>query len=127
MRVPLGTLTPGTQRLTPPLAAPLFYLLSVPAVSDLRSVPYRFREDKTQATAYPYPKVPFSVVNCRGRMKKVAPPQPTRHTISGCRLGVETGINQGKVTALHQPRVNENSRSGRNVRESLPHTPYPNE
>lgn len=55
-------------------------------------------------------------------MKKVAPPQATRHTISGCRLDVEMGLDQGKVTALNRPGVNENSSSGRNVRESLPPT-----
>lgn len=51
-------------------------------------------------------------------MKKVAPPQATRHTISGCRLDVEMELDQGKVTALNRPGVNENTSSGRNVRVS---------
>lgn len=55
-------------------------------------------------------------------MKKVAPPQPTRHTIPGCRLDVEMGLDQGKVTALLRPGLTRILAPGER-RENLPHLP----
>lgn len=115
MRVPLGTLTPGTLRLTPPLAAPLSSFCSF-SECDLQ-----FFTDSGKARHKPLlPQPQGAFLSCELQSEDAAPPQPTRHTIPGCRLDVEIGIDQGKVTALHRPELTRILALGE-TREKLPH------
>lgn len=91
---------------TAPSRPSIFF--SIPSVSvTFGSSQIQGRQDTSHC--YPNPKVPFSVVSCR---EDAAPPQPTRHTIPGCRLDVKMGIDRGKVTALHRLGLTRNLAHG---------------